>query len=157
MVSFFCLWNALKKFGLGSPLYSNLVSAYRMFGCGRLLHRKPLRIQALTLVAVLLAAVVTGALVPTAVYGTMLANERNEVELSSKRLCSLLAEVDEIWVEMMRLQVKQRVKIGSTSNSSVGPNYMSIDRVIDDPPNDDAARSLFYELAYELEMSEFRV
>ena len=105
----------------------------------------------------MLATFVTGAIVPVAVYWPMLANARNEVELSTKQLCSLLAEVDEISVEMMRLRVQQRVKIGSTSNSSVAPNYTSIDRVIDDPPNDDAARSLFYELAYELEMSEFRV
>ena len=99
----------------------------------------------------MLAAFLTGALVTVAVYLPMLANARNEVELNTKQLSSLLAELDELRVEMMRLRVQQMVKIGNTSQN-VAPNYTYIDLVIEDPPSDDAARSLFYKLAYEIVM-----
>ena len=102
-----------------------------------------------------LAAIVAGAIVPVAVYWPMLANARNEVELSSEQLRHLLSEMDETRVELMGLRVRQRDKIcnGSSSNSSataVAPDYTYIDRVIEDPPSDDAARSLYYQLAYEI-------
>ena len=103
----------------------------------------------------LLAAIVAGAIVPVAVYWPMLANARNEVDLSFKQLRHILAEMDESRVELMAVRVHQSVKIcnGSSSNSSamaVAPDYTSIDLVIEHPPSDAAVRSLYYQLTYKI-------
>ena len=130
-----------------------MVTAYRVFGCGCVRRRKPLQIQVCTQVFVLLAAILAGAIVPTAVYWPVLANTRNEVKLSSEQLRHLLSEMDETRVELMAVRVHQRDNIcnGSSNYSSamaVAPDYNIIDRVIEDPPSDAAARLLYYQLAY---------
>ena len=137
-----------------------MINSCRMFGCGCVRSRKPLKIQVWMQVAMLIVAIMSGAIVPVAVVWPMLANARNEVDLSYKQLCQLLAEMDNTRVEMMAVRVRQNVKIcnGSSSNSStipLMPDYTSIDRVIEDPPSDDAARSLYYQLAYEMKLKMF--
>lgn len=109
-------------------------------------QRKPLKIQACTLIAALLAAFVTGAFIPTFAHQQMLANARDEILLNSEQLVRLRAEIDEVHIEILR--VRQIIKSAGNSSSSLTPNYTSIDEVIDDPPSDAAASSIYYELAY---------
>ena len=100
-----------------------------------------------TLFALLLAAAVTGSLVTVLAYQSLVASMWHEVELGSERLLALQAELDELTVQILR--VNHQILSRSSNGSADAPDYVAIDRVIDNPPNDTAARNLYYSLAYD--------
>lgn len=108
-----------------------------------------MRLQLCTLLAMLLASAFTGAAITMVVYQVIISNVRREVELGSERLLEMQSELDEIQVQILRVNHLMRARAGSNGGLN-GPNYTHIDQVIDDPPNDTAARSLYYELAYDI-------
>ena len=120
----------------------------RLFVRSCLRQRRPLKLQTRTLCALLLAAFATGALIPTLGYQMIVASEQKERQLIAARFLEMQADTDEIRVQIVAAHHKLRHCSGN--GSVTAPDYSSIDRVIDDPPSDTAARSLYYELAYNL-------
>ena len=78
----------------------------------------------------------------------IVASEQQERQLIAARLLEMQTDTDEIRVQMVAAHHQLRHCSGNAS--ATAPDYTSIDRVIDDPPSDTAARSLYYELAYDL-------
>lgn len=103
------------------------------------------RLHACFLVSLLLVAAATGALFPIAAYQCTLAAAQHELERNSARMLEMRTEMDEIRVDVMR--ARRRSSACGSNVSTNAPDYTLIDRVIDDPPNDTAVRSLYYELA----------
>lgn len=124
---------------------------YRTLGCGCLRRKKRVKLQACTLFALLFAAAASGALVTWLVYQLIVARVRLEVEFGSKRLLRMQADLDEVQVQVIHVNHQLRMRSGNAS--SIAPDYATIDRVIDDPPNDTVVRSLYYELAYASQLA----
>lgn len=120
----------------------------RIFVRSCLRERRSLKLQTRTLCVLLLAAFATGALIPTLGHKMIVASEEQERQLITARLLELQADTDEIRVQMVEAYHKLRQCSGN--GSVTAPDYSSIDRVIEDPPSDTAARSLYYELAYDI-------
>ena len=106
------------------------------------------RLHTCFLVSLLLVSATSGALFPIAAYQCMLAAARHELERGSARMLEMHTELDEIRVEMMRRRRRSSECVSNVSTNT--PDYTTIDRLIDDPPNDTAIRSLYYELAWAI-------
>lgn len=114
----------------------------------RLCRRVKLRVW--TLVSLLVAAGATGALLPTLAYQCMTMAVRRDVERGSAQMLEMRTDLEDIRADMVywRRRISSRTAcVGSAANASIyAPDYEAIDRTIDDPPNDEAIRSLYYEL-----------
>lgn len=118
------------------------------YSCLQLQQEKRAKLQMSTLCAMLLTALAAGALIPTCGYQLMLGNERHERQLFTARIIETQADIDEIRVQLVVAHQKLSRCGGGNASDSAAPDYSSVDRVIEEPPNDSAARTLYYELAY---------